>query len=155
MPNETNNTLIIRGDNTAVENFILLHKLDINDHLYWDFNKSIPVEEKKYIEKWGTYRIGILNLLDKKNGIVMFQTPITPCLKWFEKIVEKYPDLNFSYYYSDEYQEEFYGWSVGIDGKILDGKQICLHVNKNVGGVDLYKYNDGEKHLQTIRENYF
>ena len=150
MVNETNNTLLIRGNTEDVNNFINLHKTEIEGNLYWDFRKSVPCNLENNYEQWGTLRLGVLDLSDYNNGIVMFQTPSTPSLKWFEKIVEKYTNLNFSYYYSDEFQEEFYGWAVAYNGTILDAKQICLHRNEKVGGIDLYKYDSYKEQLNSI-----
>ena len=153
MPNETNNTLLIRGDKGEIAKFIQLHKTEIEGNLYWDFRKSIPSNPDNFIQNWGTHRIGIMSLSDDTNGIVMFETPLTPCFTWFKSIVSQYPQLNFSYYYSDEFQEEFYGWAVAYNGKILDGKQICLHPDENVGGIDLFKYDDFRDHFKKIRES--
>jgi len=150
MVNETNNTLLIRGSKRDVNDFIKLHKTDIDGTLYWDFRKSVPCEREQNTEQWGTRRLGTLNSLDYKNGIVMFQTPSTPCFIWFEKIVEKYPSLNFSHYYSDEFQEEFYGWAVAYNGNILDAKQICLHTYDKSGGIDLYKYESFQEHVDLV-----
>ena len=133
--------------------------------IYWNFEKSVPIMNKEYLDaekqlqkdnldfdtynnsviikrkytkgKWGTDR-GIVTY--NKNNKIHIDTPWTPCDIWFKNMITKYPKINFSLKYNDEYQEEFYGWVVSSQGKIIDSEKICLHPSKQNGGINLFKY---------------
>ena len=160
MPNETSNLLEIYGDNNEVLEFINLHKKnnpdDINTY-YWDFEESVPINDEYYKKNsnlnnlsnedsykiislrnknWGTNRGLIIGC---KENIVYIDTPWTPCKIWFKQIIVKYPNLNFILKYNDEYREEYYGWVVASKGEIIGEEEVCLHIDKERGGVNLYK----------------
>lgn len=126
-----------------------------SEDYYWDFEVSVPLNDEnnkenengnenennynKIREKiWGTGR-GLLRSHIINNNIISIDTPWTSCLIWFKSMIKKYPDLTFSIKYNDEFQEDFYGWAIAVNGKIIDEEEICLHRNEDQGGIDLFK----------------
>ena len=142
------------------------HSEEYNE-IYWNFEKSVPITNQKYVEAdkmlenndldadthnklvdtknqytkqyWGTNR-GMVTY--NKNNKIHIDTPWTPCDVWFKNMISKYPNLDFSLKYNDEYREEFYGWSVASKGVLIDSEMICLHPCEADGGVDLFKFYD-------------
>lgn len=138
--------------------------------IFWNFEHSVPITDKKYIEankklekeglecdehnrlvlikrkytklSWGTSR-GIVTY--NKNNKIHIETPWMPCDNWFKNMISKYPTLNFSLKYNDEYSEEFYGWAVACHGVLIDSEMICLHPSEENGGINLFKYYNEEK----------
>ncbi len=138
MPNETYNNLEIQGDPIEINNYILLHKMPIEDSQgeYWDFSKSVPVSDESMEEKeWGTSR-GLVYIQQNR---AIINTPWRPCDRWFKSMVPKFPKLTFILKYSDEYKEEFYGWIVATNGTVIAEEEVCLHRDEEQGGIDLYK----------------
>lgn len=129
---------------------------------YWDFEVSIPLNKvdnegnneennegknvfESYIiitqlreDTWGT-RSGIIINHNKQKNYLSIDTPWTPCLIWFKSMIKNYPTLTFSLKYNDEFMEDFYGWAIAVNGKIIDEEEICLHRNEYLGGIDLFK----------------
>ena len=89
------------------------------------------MEEKE----WGTSR-GLVYIQQNR---AIINTPWRPCDRWFKSMVTKFPKLTFILKYSDEYREEFYGWIVATNGTVIAEQEVCLHIDEEQGGIDLYK----------------
>ena len=173
MPNETSNVLQMFGDQKDIDNFLKDHIEYSPEHsedyesIFWNFAHSVPIENEEYLnakkelEKddyenqskfvnithkyenlmWGVYR-GMVTY--NKNNKIHMETPWSPCVNWFKNMISKYPNLNFSLKYNDEYSEDFYGWCVACKGELIDSEKICLH-KSDTGGLDLFKFYNEEK----------
>ena len=136
--------------------------------IIWNFEHSVPITNQKYInaekelekdnldsnthnnliaikneytEKyWGTHRGMVTYHKDNK---IHIDTPWTSCIIWFKNMISKYPKLNFSLKYNDEFREEFYGWAVAYKGILIDSEKICLHPSEE-GGINIFKYYNKE-----------
>lgn len=168
MPNETNHLIEIKGEQADIDDFIATHKKpclmeeDIG-YDYWDFEASVPIDNELYSKykalikkedytehcrediinkiiemrelQWGTKRAIVASWHDNK---LRLETPWTPCDRWFKLMVLRYPTLNFVLTYNDEFSEEYYGWIVACKGEIIGEARLCLHINEEIGGIDLY-----------------
>lgn len=145
--------------------------------IFWNFEHSVPITNKEYLDadkelekdnldcdthnklvflkrkytklNWGTHR-GIVTY--NKNNKIHIETPWTPCDVWFKNMITKYPNLNFSLKYNDEYREEFYGWAVACNGQLIDSEKISL-LPSDEGGINLFKYYNGENFEQDFLSN--
>ena len=147
MPNETLNILEIKGNKHDIDNFINSHTVFHNDTKYWDFEVSVPINHDLYIKNknnalfssklnnikkkyWGTTR-GII--IETTDNVIKIETPWTSCNQWFKTMIKKYPNLNFVLKYNDEFGEEFYGWEVSYNSKIIASDIINL---RNYNDID-------------------
>ena len=154
------------------------HKEDYQQ-ISWKFDHSVPITNKEYLDadkelnsnnldsnkhnnlvniiqkyrelSWGT-NCGIVSY--NKNNKIHIDTPWTPCNVWFKNMIAKYPLLNFSLKYNDEYREEFYGWAVACKGELIDCEIICLHPSTEEGGINIFKYYNDENFNNKNEANY-
>ena len=131
MPNETNNRLELTGNEDDIKKFIELHKVTVDNNLWWDFSKTIGLENEddpdEREEKWGTRRCGLLNLSSNEPNVIYMETAWSPCKKWVETIIKQYPNFGVDYTYHDEFNEEYYGWMVGVNGSIVAQDELKLY----------------------------
>ena len=131
MPNETNNRLELTGNEEDIKKFIELHKVTVDDNLWWNFSETIGLEnendpDERY-KKWGTGRCGLLSLSSNKPNVIYMETAWSPCKKWVETIIKQYPNFGVDYTYHDEFNEDYYGWMVGANGYIIAQDELKLY----------------------------
>ena len=113
MPNETRNWIDIVGEGS--QTFINKHIVNHDETLWWNLTESMESYKG---------RGGLLEY--NKDNTIMFTTPWEPLLEWMRHVIKTNPHLDFYYVYYDEYTEEFYGYMVGIGGKVIIDNTILL-----------------------------
>jgi hypothetical protein len=148
MPNWCENTLIVTGDPEEVDKFVSENKDDKADTEYLLFSKAVPEPTyegygdaskdktpsglptwyKWRIENWGTKwepdGSGIEETTTFVNGRPVktkkyyFGTAWGPANIWFEKMIDRYQPLRFSYVYGES-GNDFGGAFIALDGKVI------------------------------------
>lgn len=157
MPNRVYIRLHLTGTEENIDKFMkenIKTREDVEEE-YLDFEVVVPLGDeydRDLAEKmWGTRSVGLDVNTGKKDehSYVSFFTVNSPCTEWFEKAIEKYPEIIFTIIYNDENNEDFYGWGFAVNGKLVDGEFICLHPGEESNNVvDIYKF-AREKHNNT------
>lgn len=157
MPNRVYIRLHLTGTEDNIDKFMkenIKYRGDIEEE-YLDFGVVVPLGDeydRDLAEKmWGTRSTGLDVYTGEKDGhtFISFFTINSPCTEWFEKAIEKYPEIIFTIIYNDENNEDFYGWGFAVNGKLVDGEFICLHLGEESNNVvDIYKF-DREKNNNT------
>ena len=70
MPNETNNRLELTGNEDDIKKFIELHKITVDENLWWNFSETIGLENKNDPdERYEPYRVRLVMDFNSRGGI--------------------------------------------------------------------------------------
>lgn len=122
MPNYVRNVLVVVGKNSDKEKF--MDFIGGKNGLV-DFEKILPLPEnsKKDLHDWKISNWGSTNAVDcirNRDDIISFSTSWTPPLQAVETLVQKFPELDFRYYWANDDLGADCGMKLYEDGELIE-----------------------------------